>query len=348
MRALRLSDFGYELPEEAIARYPAPRREDARLLVVPKAGGPLAHRFVRDLPGLLRHGDLLVVNDARVEPWRLLGRRASGGKVEVLLLEEEGEGVFRAMASANRSLREGEKILFAGGREATLGPPGRERRLSFSDPRGLAAWIEEAGEMPIPPYLGRRAEPLDRERYQTVYARASGAAAAPTAGLHLSAELLGALEAAGVGRASLTLRVGPGTFRPVKTERIEDHEIEPEAYLLPPETARRIEETRRRGGRIVAVGSTVVRTLEWAALEAEREGRGDLLLAGPGRARLFIRPGHRFRATDALLTNFHLPRSTLLMLVCAFAGQERVLAAYEEARRAGYRFFSYGDAMLIG
>ena len=342
---MRPEDFDYELPPEAIARYPAPEREGARLLVLPRKDGPPAHRVIRDLPGLLRPGDLLVLNDTRVMPWRLMGKRTSGGKVEILLIEREGEGVFRAMVSANRPLPEGERIRFPDGREAVLGPQGLERPVAFTEPDGVEAWIGERGEMPIPPYLGRPAEPLDRERYQTVYARVPGAAAAPTAGLHLSERLLAELEGAGVERAALTLHVGPGTFRPVKTARIEDHELEAEACCLPAETVRRIEETRKRGGRVVAVGTTVVRTLEWAALEAE--GRGAWLREGTGRSALFIRPGHRFRIVDALLTNFHLPRSTLLMLVCAFAGRERVLAAYAEAREAGYRFYSYGDAMLI-
>ncbi|MEK6711509.1 MAG: tRNA preQ1(34) S-adenosylmethionine ribosyltransferase-isomerase QueA [Nitrospinota bacterium] len=345
---MRPGDFDYDLPPGAIARYPAPRREDARLLVLPRTEGPLEHRAIRELPRLLRPGDLLVLNDTRVMPWRLEGRRASGGKVEALLIEREREGAFRALVSANRPLAGGERILFPEGREARLGPPGRERSLTFTDPEGVEEWIERRGGMPIPPYLGRPAEALDRERYQTVYARAPGAAAAPTAGLHLSEGLLEELAAAGVGRASLTLHVGPGTFRPVKAARIEDHELEAEACAIPPETAGRIAEARARGGRVVAVGTTVVRTLEWAAMEAERGGGGALLREGSGRTALFIRPGHRFRVVDALLTNFHLPRSTLLMLVSAFAGRERVLAAYGEAARAGYRFYSYGDAMLIG
>ncbi|MBI3126367.1 MAG: tRNA preQ1(34) S-adenosylmethionine ribosyltransferase-isomerase QueA [Candidatus Tectomicrobia bacterium] len=344
---MRPEDFDYELPPGAIARYPAPEREGARLLVLPRESGPTAHHSIRDLPRLLRPGDLLVLNDTRVMPWRLMGKRASGGKVEALLVEREGPGVFRAMVSANRPLPAGERILFPGGREAALGPPGRERRLAFTGAEGLEAWIGERGEMPIPPYLGRAAEPLDRERYQTVYASVPGAAAAPTAGLHLSEGLLKELAGAGVERSFLTLHVGPGTFRPVKAARVEDHELEAEACHIPPGLGRKISETKARGGRVVAVGTTVVRTLEWAALEAEREG-GGIIREGEGRAGLFIRPGHRFRIVDALLTNFHLPRSTLLMLVCAFAGRERVLAAYAGARGAGYRFYSYGDAMLIG
>lgn len=338
---MNLKDFDYNLPPGAIARYPAERREDSRLLALPLAGGPFRHLGIRDLPGELRAGDLLVLNDTRVVPWRLFGRRPSGGKVEILLVRQEVEGTYRAMVSANRPLPEGERILLAGGREATLGPPGAERSLRFSNPDTLTSWIEREGELPIPPYLNRRAEPLDRERYQTLFARAPGAIAAPTAGLHFGERLIEELEAAGVGMAFVTLHVGPGTFRPVKTDDIENHEMDSESYILPEETAERIEAARKNGGRIVAVGTTVVRVLETAAKESSP------LRAAAGDTRLFIRPGHTFRAIDGLLTNFHLPRSTLLMLVAAFAGRDRILEAYGEACDKNYRFYSYGDAMLI-
>lgn len=338
---MNLKDFDYDLPPGAIARYPAERREDARLLALPRACGPFRHLGIGDLPGALRAGDLLVLNDTRVVPWRLFGRRASGGKVEILLVHEEAEGLYRAMVSANRPLPEGERIRLAGGREAVLGPPGLERRIKFSNPETLAGWIEREGELPIPPYLNRRAEPLDRERYQTLFARAPGAIAAPTAGLHFGERLIEALEAAGVGMAFLTLHVGPGTFRPVKTDDIENHEMDAEPYILPDKTAERIATTRKSGGRIIAVGTTVVRALETAVKESSP------LRAAAGETHLFIRPGHSFRAIDGLLTNFHLPRSTLLMLVAAFAGRERILEAYREACDKDYRFYSYGDAMLI-
>ncbi len=344
---MNLKDFDYELPSEAIARYPAGRREDARLLILPREAGHARHRFIRDLPNVLQAGDLLVVNDTKVRPWRLFGMRPSGGKVEVLLVKDEGGGAFQAMVTANRPLPEGEKIQFPAGRDAALGPPGNFRRLQFSDPVDLPSWLEGAGEMPIPPYLRRRAEPLDRDRYQTVFARSPGAVAAPTAGLHLTGELIQNLKTKGIDLVSLTLHVGPGTFQPVKSERIEDHDMDPESYILPAETAARIEETRRGGGRIVAVGTTVVRVLETAALESEEKGEKNLIRESAGETRLFIRPGHTFRSVDALLTNFHLPRSTLLMLVATFSQKDRILGAYRQAREAGYRFYSYGDAMLL-
>ena len=220
--------------------------------------------------------------------------------------------------------------------------------LRFLEAEGVSGWIEKSGELPIPPYLERRAEPVDAERYQTVFAAKPGAIAAPTAGLHFTDELIKKIESRGAGFASLTLHVGPGTFRPVKTNLIENHEMDSETYFLPAETAERIEGTRRAGGRIVAVGTTVVRVLETAARESEENGWEEVVRASAGETRLFIRPGHEFRAVDALLTNFHLPGSTLLILVAAFAGRERILEAYEAAREAGYRFYSYGDAMLIG
>ena len=343
---MNLKDFDYNLPPDAIARYPAERREDSRLLALPLAGGPLRHLGISDLPSELRAGDLLVLNDTRVVPWRLFGRRASvggtpGGKVEMLLVRKEGEGIYRAMVSANRSLPGGERILLEGGREATLGPPGIERTIKFSDPETLADWIEREGELPIPPYLNRRAEPLDRERYQTLFARAPGAIAAPTAGLHFGERLIEALKVEGIGMAFVTLHVGPGTFRPVKTDNIENHEMDSESYILPEETVKRIEETKKNGGRVIAVGTTVVRVLETAAENTSP------LRAMAGETRLFIRPGHTFRVIDGLLTNFHLPRSTLLMLVAALAGRNRILEAYEEACDKNYRFYSYGDAMLL-
>tara|TARA_B100000315_G_C14478535_1_gene541787 strand:- start:113 stop:1144 length:1032 start_codon:yes stop_codon:yes gene_type:complete len=342
---MNLKDFLYELPREAIARYPAEQREDSRLMVVPRRGGPHRHSAIRQLPDELRSGDLLVVNDTRVLPWRLFGNRLSGGKVEILLVREEAEGLYRAMVSANHPLPEGEQIRFQGGLEATLGPPGHERALHFSDAANLSEWLEKEGELPIPPYLNRREESVDRERYQTVFARNPGAIAAPTAGLHFSAALNRELESRGVGFAFLTLHVGPGTFCPVKSERIENHEMDSEAYFLSAKAASKIEKTRCAGGRVIAVGTTVVRVLETVAKERE----GDETWAGEatGETRLFILPGHSFRLVDGLLTNFHLPGSTLLMLVAAFAGRERILEAYRLARDASYRFYSYGDAMLI-
>lgn len=342
---MKLDDFDYHLPRNLIARYPPPKREDARLLHLPREGEALAHLQVTDLPRFLSPGDLVVINDTKVNPWRIHGRRESGGRVEVLLLKQLSPGKFRAMAHANRPLPEGERIVFDEAHRATLGPQGLERELEFSASDGLDEWLETFGEMPIPPYLGRCAEAVDRERYQTVFARNPGAVAAPTAGLHLSETLLADISATGTRIARLTLHVGAGTFRPVRAENIEEHEMDAESYILTEEAIASIHETRAGGGRVLAVGTTVVRALESAHIEAA--ARGHTLQPGEFSTRLFIRPGFRFHLVDMMLTNFHLPRSTLLMLVAAFAGREKILGAYAQAIEEGYRFYSYGDAMLI-
>ena len=342
---MKLDDFDYHLPQNLIARYPPPHREDARMLRLPREDEEIAHRRITDLPRCLRPGDLVVINDTKVNPWRIHGRRESGGRVEVLLLKQLSPGKFRAMARANRPLPEGERIVFDDAHHGTLGPQGLERELVFSDSDGLAEWLESFGEMPIPPYLGRSAEALDKERYQTVFARNPGAVAAPTAGLHLSEQMLEDISAAGARIARLTLHVGAGTFRPVQTENVEEHEMDAESYILTEEAISSIHETKSGGGRILAVGTTVVRALESAYIEAASRGR--TIRAGEFSTRLFIRPGFRFHVVDMMLTNFHLPRSTLLMLVAAFAGREKILSAYAEAIEEGYRFYSYGDAMLM-
>ena len=342
---MKLDDFDYDLPRNLIARYPPPNREDARLLHLSREGDAIAHLQVTDLPRHLRRGDLVVINDTKVNPWRIHGRRESGGRVEVLLLKQLSPKKFRAMARANRPLPEGETIVFDEAHRATLGAQGLERELEFSSPDGLLEWLESFGEMPIPPYLERSAEAVDKERYQTVFARNPGAVAAPTAGLHLSETLLEEVSAAGARVARLTLHVGAGTFRPVQAENIEDHEMDAESYVLTEEAVASIQDAKAGGGRVLAVGTTVVRALESAYIEANARGR--TLRAGAFSTRLFIRPGFRFQAVDMMLTNFHLPRSTLLMLVAAFAGREKILSAYAQAVDAGYRFYSYGDAMLI-
>jgi S-adenosylmethionine:tRNA ribosyltransferase-isomerase len=337
-------DFDFDLPPESIAQQPAPRGA-SRLLVL-DAEGPERHRQVRDLPRLLRPGDLLVLNDTRVIPARLWGRRAGGGegKIELLLTEKIGERDWDALVKPGRRARPGTVIaLDTEGTGLTAeviekDPSGRHR-LRFSEP--VEPHLDRLGHVPLPPYIQRPDEEADRERYQTVYARSPGAIAAPTAGLHFSEDLLRDIAAAGVETATVTLHVGLGTFKPVTAEKIEEHRMERERWELPQETAEAIRRTRERGGRVVAVGTTVVRTLESAALS------GEDLQGGSGATELFITPGFRFQVVDALLTNFHLPRSTLLMLVSAFAGKERVLAAYAQAIREGYRFYSYGDAMLV-
>ena len=356
---MRISEFDYELPEERIAQHPVEPRDAARLLVYDRASGRVEHRTVADLPELLARGDLLVVNDTRVVPARLLGRRASGGRVELLVVAALGPRRCRAMVRPASRLRAGERIeidegaLVAVARERSRGAdgrPGAEWTFDLESPlraeSSLHDLLERSGRVPLPPYIRRDAsrpagDDPDRERYQTVFARERGAVAAPTAGLHFTPSLLARLAARGVDRASLTLHVGPGTFQPLAGEELEEHAMHAEEFVLPGSCAAAVEEARARGSRVVAVGTTSVRVLESRADE-----RG-LVSAGSGETSLFVRPGFRFRAVDALLTNFHLPRSTLLVLVCAFAGREQVLELYREAIERGYRFYSYGDAMLV-
>jgi S-adenosylmethionine:tRNA ribosyltransferase-isomerase len=348
---LKVSDFEFELPADAIAQEPAPRRGDSRLLVLNRTNGATSHRRFRDLPGELAPADLVVLNDTKVIPARLHGRKPSGGRVEMLLVEPVGEEggapVWRALLGGSRTIAAGMTLTFPAGLTAVT----REREGDVwrvllvhdgGDPMGA---IDAAGEMPLPPYIRRgEGDPRaasDRERYQTVYAKEPGAIAAPTAGLHFTSEMLEDLGARGMATATLTLHVGLGTFLPIRVDRVESHAMHEEAFRLPEATAQAIAAARRSGGRIVAVGTTVARVLESCA-----DGSGGVS-AGAGRSSLFIYPGFRFSVVDALVTNFHLPRSTLLMLVCAFAGTEPTLAAYREAVREGYRFYSYGDAMLV-
>jgi S-adenosylmethionine:tRNA ribosyltransferase-isomerase len=360
-----VQDFDYALPDDRIAQEPAPRGESRLLVLDAPAGSPARHRRIGDLPELLRRGDLLVVNDTRVIPARLFGRRVAeaggeGGRVELLLVErleraaspDAGPGAgpaeeWEVLARPGRKARPGARIRFAGGLEAeVLERRGDGRyRVRFSEP--VEPQLERLGHVPLPPYIKRPDRPEDRERYQTVFAERPGAIAAPTAGLHFTPELLARLAARGIATAPVTLHVGIGTFKPVTAALVHEHVMDEERYEVPEAAAAAIAETRRRGGRVVAVGTTVVRTLESAAARAEAAGAppGDVA-AGAGRTGLFIYPGFRFRVVDLLLTNFHLPRSTLLMLVAAFAGRERVLTAYREALAEGYRFYSYGDAML--
>jgi S-adenosylmethionine:tRNA ribosyltransferase-isomerase len=338
---MQLSDFDYPLPDELIARQPPPERDGARLLLVHREG-PFEHAMFRDLPRLLAPGDLLVLNDARVIKARLKGRKAdTGGEVEILLDRPLDARRWLALGNASKGFKEGQRLELAGS-AVVVTAVGEGGRLTVDfgsvDALGLA---QAHGELPLPPYLGRAPEAADAERYQTVFAREPGAVAAPTAGLHFSERTFEALKAAGVQVAFLTLQVGPGTFLPVRSEDIAAHRMLEERFAISPALAEAFGETRRRRGRVVAVGTTVTRALESAV-----DGAG-ALVAGEGLTELFIRPGHRFRAVDGLLTNFHLPRSTLLMLVSALAGRERVLSAYAEAVAHRYRFFSYGDCCLF-
>jgi S-adenosylmethionine:tRNA ribosyltransferase-isomerase len=334
--------FDYELPEELIAKVPLPERDASRLLVLPRTEGAAEHRSVRDLADLLRDGDLLVVNDAKVIPARLRGHKeGTGGKVDLLLVEPLAGRDWLALGSSSKPLRPGAIVEAHGARIEVVAA--HEGELTIRLPLegdDLWGYLDRAGEMPLPPYIDRPPEPSDRERYQTIFARERGAVAAPTAGLHFTGSLVESLRRRGIALAPITLFVGPGTFLPVRSLRTEDHRMHRERYFVPRETAEAWSRARERGGRVIAVGTTALRTLE-AASEGGRLG------AGPGATDLFVSPGYRFRAVDGLFTNFHLPRSTLLMLVAAFAGLDRILAAYREAVRQRYRFFSYGDAMLI-
>lgn len=350
---MRLSDFDFALPDELIAQEPLSERDASRLLVVPKDGGAFEHRGFRDLPSLLREGDLLVFNDARVIPARLHGRKAStGGRVELLLVEpvtREGQGErWYCLGQASKGLKAGQVIEFAEGLTATVAATLPDGALEVELNLGGDALLDalwRAGEIPLPPYIRGHAEPAERDpnaaRYQTIFARRPGASAAPTAGLHFTDRVFAALEERGVSRAMLTLFVGPGTFLPVRTDDLSQHRMHAERYEVPPETAEAVRRTKERGGRVIAVGTTALRALEAAGATGQ-------LAAGEGATDLFIRPGYEFRIVDALVTNFHLPKSTLLMLVSALVGRDRILAAYEEAVRERYRFFSYGDAMFIG
>jgi S-adenosylmethionine:tRNA ribosyltransferase-isomerase len=342
---MQVSDFDYALPESLIAQAPVTPRDGSRLLLLP-GGGPVEHRRFTDLPGLLRAGDLLVFNDTRVIPARLVGRKAdTGGRAELLLLEPlDGElgARWRAMGQASKALRAGARLEFgplSALVEAALGEGFYDVRLD-REGAALEAALAQAGKIPLPPYIRREPDAEDAERYQTIFARSPGSAAAPTAGLHFTPEVLAALAARGVERAAVTLHVGPGTFLPFRGESLEAHRMHEERYLVPETTARAYSDCRERGGRVVAVGTTALRTLESAC----HDGR---LAVGPGRTSLFVRPGFQFAATDWLVTNFHLPRTTLLVLVCALGGTERVLSAYRQAVEEKYRFFSYGDALLV-
>ncbi|GEJ57926.1 tRNA preQ1(34) S-adenosylmethionine ribosyltransferase-isomerase QueA [Anaeromyxobacter diazotrophicus] len=343
---MTLSDFDYPLPEELIAQEPVSPRDASRLLVVPRDGGAaLSELRFAELERLLRPGDLLVLNDTRVIPARLLGTKESGGRCELLLLEplEGEEGArWRALGQSSKPLRPGMRLAFgalAAAVEAAQGGGLFEVRFDRGG-AALRAALEAVGRMPLPPYIRREPNAADRERYQTVVARVPGSAAAPTAGLHFTPELLARLSARGVERTAVTLHVGAGTFLPVRGDDLDQHRMHEERYEVSAEAAHAFAACRARGGRVVAVGTTAVRTLESAC-------EGGALRPGSGRTALFIRPGFRFQAVDALVTNLHLPRSTLLMLVCAFAGRERVLAAYGEAVARRFRFFSYGDAMFL-
>ena len=340
---MKKSDFFFELPEELIAQSPAERRDFSRLMRLGRSSGETEHRRFYELPELLEEGDCLVLNDSRVIPARLFGKRETGGAVEVVLLRDRGGDTWECLTRPGRKTRIGTTLHFGDGElSATVTDEieGGNRLLRFHYNGIFLETLERLGKMPLPPYIHE--ELRDTERYQTVYSRVSGSAAAPTAGLHFTRELLAAIENKGVKTAYLTLHVGLGTFRPVKAENIEDHEMHAEYCIIPRETADTINTARKNGGRIIAVGTTSCRTLE---SRAEADGT---ISEFSGFTNIFIYPGYEFKCVDGLVTNFHLPESTLIMLVSALAGRENVLKAYEEAIRERYRFFSFGDAMFIG
>jgi len=343
-RPLRLADFDFELPPEQIAQHPARRREAARMLVLDREADGCRHARVRDLLDWLRPGDLLVANATRVEPARLRGHKASGGVAEALLLGAGTlSGQHRALLRCRGRQRVGQKLRFVrggDGLDAEIVALAADGSVTLAFPPERSPYA--LGETPLPPYIRRSApEPADVRRYQTVFAREPGSVAAPTAGLHLGRPLLARLREAGIDWAEVVLHVGAGTFRPIGAKELAAGALHAEAFELPERTAQRVADARARGGRVVAVGTTTTRVLETQA-----DGHGGVR-PGVGETRLFLRPGSRFHTIDALLTNFHLPRSSLLLLVAAFAGRERVLAAYAEAVARGYRFYSYGDAMLV-
>ena len=339
---MKTSDFYFDLPQGLIAQTPLERRDASRLLALDKTTGATRHMHFYDLPSLLRPGDCLVLNDSRVLPARLIGRRAGGGACEVLLLIDRGEKVWECLVRPGKKLRPGAKVTF-GENELTaevVGEVEGGNRLVRFDYEGIfLETLERLGKMPLPPYIKEELE--DGERYQTVYSKVVGSAAAPTAGLHFTPELLEKIQAMGVKVCYVTLHVGLGTFRPVKAENLDEHEMHSEYCVIPQETADTVNQTKREGGRVICVGTTSCRTIEsWAREDGT-------LTASAGWTNIFIYPGYRFKVLDALVTNFHLPESTLIMLVSALAGREHVLAAYEEAVREKYRFFSFGDAMFI-
>jgi S-adenosylmethionine:tRNA ribosyltransferase-isomerase len=365
--AVRLDQLEYVLPSTQIAQRPLPNRDSSRLLAMDRASGKLADRMFAELPSLLRGDELMVLNNARVIPARLFGRRLGvfsdapsrasrrehvSGTVEIFLARQVGSDVWEALVRPGRKMKTGERVVFGEGElEAEIIARGefgvRTVRFTSRNPGEVSAQIERLGHVPLPPYIDREDESADRERYQTIFASRPGAVAAPTAGLHFTPEILSAIRARGVEVCELTLDVGLGTFQPIHSDTLEGHVMHAESYEISEQAAQQIQAAHSALRPILAVGTTVVRALEDAALRAAEASSDTLVRSGQAEARLFIVPGFAFHVVNALLTNFHLPKSTLLALVCAFAGRERVLAAYRHAVEAAYRFYSYGDCMLI-
>ena len=340
---MKTSDFAYDLPEELIAQDPLSDRASSRLMILDKQTGEITHRIFHDITEYLKPGDCLVLNDTKVIPARLIGEREeTGGKVEVLLLKRGEDNVWETLVKPGKKARPGTRLVFGGGllRAEVVDIVEEGNRLIRFEYEGIFEEIlDQLGQMPLPPYITHKLE--DKNRYQTVYAKYEGSAAAPTAGLHFTTELLQQIEQMGVSIARVTLHVGLGTFRPVKVDDVEQHHMHSEFYMVEEDQAKLINDTKKQGGRVISVGTTSCRTLESATDE------NGILRAGSGWTEIFIYPGYRFKVMDALVTNFHLPQSTLIMLVSALAGREHVLHAYEEAVKERYRFFSFGDAMFV-
>ena len=338
---LKLSDFDYDLPESLIAQFPASQRDLSRLMVLNRGTTVIEHRIFSEIEQYLVPGDLLVLNDTKVFPCRLPAKKPHGGKAEIFLLTERGPNLWDALVKGG--VAEGKHLILSSGIEAEIIADGEEgvRTVRFHGIKDIRDALPEIGKTPLPPYIKRDPSLADKERYQTVYAKQPGAVAAPTAGLHFTEELINKLQAKGVDFATVTLHVGPGTFQPVRVENITEHRLLTERYSISDLAAERINKAKAEGRRVIAVGTTSVRTIETAS------GTGDAVLAGEGSSKLFIYPGYRFHITSGMITNFHLPKSTLLMLVTAFAGREQILSAYRTAVKERYRFYSYGDAMLI-
>ena len=340
---MNVSDFNFDLPQELIAQDPLEDRASSRLLVLDKETGDIKHKHFRDVLKFLRKGDCLVINDTKVIPARLYGNKVgTDAKIEVLLLKRKSDNVWETLVKPGKKMKEGAEVSFGDGllKGKVVGVVDEGNRLIQFEYDGIFEEIlDQLGQMPLPPYITHQLQ--DKNRYQTVYAKHDGSAAAPTAGLHFTKELLEEIEAMGVKIAHVTLHVGLGTFRPVKVETIEEHHMHSEFYIVDEEEAKKINDTKKEGGRVICVGTTSCRTLESAT------GEDGILKAGSGWTQIFIYPGYKFKILDCLITNFHLPESTLVMLVSALAGKEHVMAAYEEASQERYRFFSFGDAMFL-
>ena len=341
-----VKDFDFTLPPELVARFPLEHRDSSRLMLLERESGAISEDTFTNLPAYLRPGDLLVMNDTRVIPARLFGRKSTGGKVEIFLLRpvDGASEQWQCLLNASKKCSDGQEIQLASSMTAIVNSRLESGNwlVTFAGSEPFDGWLEREGHIPLPPYLQREDCSADRERYQTVVARQPGAVAAPTAGLHFTGDMLDRLKSSGIETAFLTLHTGLGTFQPVRVAHVEEHRIHTERYHIPPETAAAVKRVKSAGGRVIAVGTTSARTLEYAAQQNDGE-----VASGSGEADIYIYPGYGFKVVDALITNFHLPESTLLMLVSAFAGREFVLEAYGEAVQRRFRFYSYGDAMFI-